>query len=149
GIGYGLSALCRVGLFLAGSAWTGLAAVVLVDRLGKGLRTAPRDALISLSSSPPALGAAFRVHRALDTCGAMLGPLVAFGLLALIPNAFDAVFVASFCAALVGLAVLVLFVEDQTAPIRGGRAASLSITAGLLQAPRFRSLLLAGVVLSL
>src|SRR5919199_636394 len=111
--GYALSAACKLGLLAAGGAWVAIATAVVLDRAGKGVRTAPRDALISLSSAPAALASAFGVHRALDTAGAMLGPLVAFGLLAVAPNAFDAVFVASFCAALVGLAVLTLFVEPR------------------------------------
>jgi MFS family permease len=140
-----------VGLLAAGSAWTGLAATVMVDRVGKGLRTAPRDTLISLSTAPSALGVAFGVHRALDTVGAMLGPLAAFALLALIPNAFDLVFVVSFCAALVGLAVLVLFVENRTAPTPGdeGKVQSTTESLKLLRVPRFRAVLCAGVVLSL
>ena len=52
--------------------------VLAVDRTGKGLRTAPRDALISLSTPPETQGRAFGVHRAMDTAGALLGPLVAF-----------------------------------------------------------------------
>ena len=50
-----------------------------VDRTGKGIRTAPRDAMISLSTPKEQLGTAFGVHRALDTTGAMIGPLLAFG----------------------------------------------------------------------
>src|SRR5918911_2663138 len=83
GLGYGLSALSKVGLLLGAAGGPGLlAGALFVDRTGKGIRTAPRDALISLSSRPEQLGTSFAVHRALDTCGAMLGPLVAFGLLA-------------------------------------------------------------------
>jgi MFS family permease len=119
GLGYGLSAACKLGLLAAGSAFGAIAAVVLLDRTGKGIRTAPRDALISLSARPSQLGAAFGVHRAMDTTGAMLGPLVAFGLLALIPLGFDAVFVVSFCFAVLGLSVLLLFV-----PARAGATAA-------------------------
>ena len=79
--GYGLSALCRPLLIVFGSAWGALAAVIFLDRTGKGIRTAPRDALISLSTTPERLGTAFGIHRALDTTGAMIGPLLAFGLL--------------------------------------------------------------------
>ena len=60
-----------------------------VDRLGKGLRTAPRDSLISLSVPRDQLGFAFGVHRAMDAMGAMIGPILAFTLLALLPGAFD------------------------------------------------------------
>ena len=83
--GYGASALCKLGLVAVGGAWLGTTAVLLVDRLGKGIRTAPRDALISLDSERAGLGRSFGVHRALDTVGAMLGPLAAFVLLAQLP----------------------------------------------------------------
>jgi len=62
------------------------------------------------------------VHRALDTCGAMLGPLVAFGLLALVPGAFDVLFIVSFCVGVVGVALFALFVEGRSAALRGGSA---------------------------
>lgn len=75
--GYALSAVSRFGLLIVGNVWTLLAGVVLIDRLGKGIRTAPRDALISLSSEQKELATAFGVHRALDTAGAMIGPLIA------------------------------------------------------------------------
>src|SRR5437773_9392896 len=107
GLGYALSALSKIGLLFGAAGGPGLlAASLFVDRTGKGIRTAPRDALISLSSEPGNLGMSFAVHRALDTCGAMIGPLVGFALLALIPNGFDVIFVASLCVALVGLGVL-------------------------------------------
>ncbi|MFJ9950227.1 MFS transporter [Kitasatospora sp. NPDC091207] len=110
GVGYLLSALSRLGLLLAGGAAGGIAAALAADRLGKGLRTAPRDALISLSAPPEALGRAFGVHRAMDTTGALLGPLVAFAVLWATADAYDAVFVVSFATGLLGVLVLVLFV---------------------------------------
>jgi hypothetical protein len=110
-VGYGLSAVCKIGLSVA-SAWPTLAGVLAVDRMGKGMRTAPRDALISLTTSPANLGIAFGVHRAFDSTGALLGPLVALAILALQPDRFDVVFIASFSFAVVGLAVLLLFVEN-------------------------------------
>jgi hypothetical protein len=76
--GYGLSAVCKLGLLAVGGAFGPLVAIVLADRTGKGIRTAPRDALISLSSPRSQLGVAFGVHRALDTAGGLVGPLVAF-----------------------------------------------------------------------
>lgn len=152
--GYGLSALCRVGLLLAGASLGAIAAVVLVDRTGKGIRTAPRDALIALSSPPEQLATAFGVHRALDTAGAMIGPLLAFLLLSLAPGAFDAIFVVSFCLALVGLGTLALFVENrepagEPAGQAGAPAASLSAALGLLRRPRFAALTAVGALLGL
>src|SRR5436190_19093973 len=84
--GYGLSALCRIALLAVGGTVGGLSASIVVDRVGKGIRTAPRDALISLSSARERLGTAFGVHRAMDTAGAMLGPLVAVGVLLMAPG---------------------------------------------------------------
>jgi MFS family permease len=111
GLGYSLSAICKLGL-LATTAFGGLAAVLLIDRIGKGIRTAPRDAMISLSSPQAELGTAFGVHRAMDTCGAMLGPLLGFVLLALTPGEYHGIFLISFCFALIGVAILLLLVED-------------------------------------
>src|ERR1700761_5226478 len=73
-VGSGISAVCKLGLALVGGAWAGLSALILLDRTGKGMRTAPRDAMISLTASKRDLGLAFGVHRAMDTAGAMIGP---------------------------------------------------------------------------
>jgi MFS family permease len=149
--GYGLSALARPALLLvAGPA--AISGVVIVDRIGKGIRTAPRDALISLNATREGLATAFGVHRAMDTAGAMIGPLLAFSLLALAPDSFDALFVVSFCIALVGLAILVLFVQNP--PLEETDAASrepvsLRAAAGLLGVRRFRALVLVGSALAL
>ena len=110
-VGYGVSALSRIAL-LPAHGFAAVVSVISTDRLGKGLRTAPRDALIAASSAPAHLGRAFGVHRTLDTIGAVLGPLVAFGLLAVVPGSYDSVFVVSFAFAIVGLAVLLLFVPN-------------------------------------
>lgn len=118
GFGYGLSAVMKLGLLLAGRSVGALGVVIAADRLGKGLRTAPRDALISLSVPPSMLGRAFGVHRMMDSVGAFLGPLVALGVLfAAGGEAYDAVFVASFCIAALGVVVLVLFVREHPAPV--------------------------------
>jgi MFS family permease len=110
--GYAVSAVCRLALLAVGRTWIGLAFVIASDRLAKGIRTAPRDALISLSAPRAQLAESFGVHRALDATGAMIGPIVALGLLALVPHGFDVVFVTSFCIAVVGLGVLLLFVQN-------------------------------------
>jgi MFS family permease len=114
-IGYGLSAACRAGLLVVGPAWSNLVAVLMLDRIGKGIRTAPRDALITLSSNRERLGEAFGAHRALDTIGAMLGPVVAFGILGLVPGAYNATFVVSLAFAIIGVAIITLFVQNQVA----------------------------------
>ncbi len=113
--GYGLSALCKLGLLAVGPAFGGIAAVLSIDRIGKGIRTAPRDALIALHATRADLAASFGVHRALDAAGVVIGPLLAFAVLRSTPGRFDAVFVTSFSAAMVGLALLVLLVDDKRA----------------------------------
>jgi MFS family permease len=150
--GYGLSAVCKLGLLAVGSAWGAVGAIILLDRTGKGIRTAPRDALISLNSRPETLGLSFGVHRALDTTGAMLGPLLAFALLSIAPLAFDSIFVVSFCVAVVGVAVLVLFVDGRqraSEPEEPAPAPSLRDTGKLIRTPGFRPLLALASVLGL
>ena len=120
-IGYALSAVCKLGLLATGSAWSVFAAVLSADRLGKGIRTAPRDALISLTTRPQDLASAFGVHRAMDTAGVLVGPLLAYWILASMPGRFDAIFVISFAAALIGIAVLVLLVDDRRGSRRRAR----------------------------
>ena len=148
-LGYGISALGKVALVAAGNTIGGIGAIVAFDRVGKGIRTAPRDALISLSSTRAGLATAFGVHRAMDSAGAMLGPLIAFGVLLAAPARFDAVFVVSTLFALLGLAVLVLTVQGRPrrAP-REGAAPSLRKAMGLLRDPRFGLLLIAAAGLS-
>jgi MFS family permease len=105
--GYALSALSRLGLFVAGlGGWISVAAVLLLDRVGKGIRTAPRDAMIARWSTPSSVGAAFGVHRTLDAAGALAGPLIASVLLFALPGRFDMVFAASVAFACAGLVVL-------------------------------------------
>jgi MFS family permease len=149
--GYGLSTICRVGLLLVSSFSGLLALTILLDRIGKGIRTAPRDALITLSTPREALGSAFGVHRAMDTVGAMIGPLAAFGILALAPGAFDAVFAVSLCVAVMGLGVIVLLVEDRKAApaeTAAKEVPSIKDAAKLLQGAAFRRVLIAGTLLS-
>lgn len=108
--GYGLSALSR--LLLASCAIPGLMtgllgamAALLSDRVGKGIRTAPRDALIAQSVPHERLGQAFGVHRRLDAAGALLGPLLAGALLWFLPMRYEVVFLVSAVVALPGIAV--------------------------------------------
>lgn len=112
--GYGLSGLAKAAIGLA-SGWTGVLALRATDRLGKGLRNPPRDALIAESVPPAALGRAFGLHRGMDTLGAALGPLVSWWLLArwgaLGVEGYRRVFFASAVPAALSVAVLLLFVR--------------------------------------
>ena len=149
GIGYGLSALMKPALLLAGRSASAIGAVIAIDRAGKGLRTAPRDALITLSSAPESLGRAFGVHRAMDSTGAFLGPLVAMAVLALTADSFDAVVVTSFCIAIFGVLVLVLFVRDHRDPMEDAPRVELSQVGGMIASPPILRLLIASCLLGL
>ncbi|MFF9566140.1 MFS transporter [Streptomyces sp. NPDC014685] len=147
GLGYALSALSRLGLLLVGGATAGIAAALATDRVGKGIRTAPRDALITLSSPPETLGRSFGVHRAMDTTGALLGPLAAFALLWVTADAYDAVFVVSFCIGLLGVLLLVLYVPGHppAPPVKPARRTRKMFEA--LRDPAFRRILAAAALL--
>ncbi|MCP3802441.1 MFS transporter [Allokutzneria sp. A3M-2-11 16] len=138
GVGYGISAAAKLGLVAAAGSATALGLVLAADRTGKGLRTAPRDALISLSSNPDTLGRAFGVHRAMDTVGAFLGPLAAFLLLWMVAGGYDTVFFVSSCFAVLGVVLLGLFVTDQRGPMPPSKAVSLRSAFGLLRDKGFR-----------
>jgi MFS family permease len=149
-VGYGLSAVCRIGLLMAGAVPAAIAAVITVDRFGKGIRTAPRDALISLSAPPGALAQSFGVHRALDATGAFLGPLLAVWILSRLPGAYDVVFVSSFAIAIVGVGVLVTFVRN--VPRNAGPASpspSVRQALAVLALPDLRRLVVAAGLLGL
>jgi MFS family permease len=103
--------LARIGFLFAGGFWA-VAAIVTGDRIGKGIRTAPRDALITVSAQPEHLARSFGVHRMLDNIGAAAGPMIAFLVLLMIPNGFSTVFVVSLAFAVIGVAVLGLVVPD-------------------------------------
>ncbi|MFJ9592439.1 MFS transporter [Streptomyces virginiae] len=164
GIGYGLSALCKPLLLLAHSLGP-ISVILALERTGKGLRTAPRDALISLSTPDELQGRAFGVHRAMDTTGALLGPLAAFLILGVAVDGYDAVFGVSACVAALGVVVLMLFVPSGAGdtPPRPRPAAApaappaparpdpvrLRDAVALLRLPRLRALAICAVLLGL
>jgi MFS family permease len=148
--GYGLSAVTKLLFPVVGGSAVGIGGLMAADRAGKGLRTAPRDALISLATPADNLGAAFGVHRTMDTIGALLGPLVTFLLLTQIGIVAGPVFVVSACFAVVGLIVLVSFVREQAGKSAvAGPPPSIKAGIGLLREIRFRRATLAAAVLGI
>lgn len=114
-LGYSLGALTKPLFALATSAEPVIAARLL-DRVGKGIRGAPRDALVA-DIAPPALrGAAFGLRQSLDTVGAFLGPLLAMGLMLLWANDFRAVFWVAVIPAFLCVALLVFGVHEPERP---------------------------------
>ena len=151
-IGYGLSAVAKIWLLLA-TGFAAIAAVVAVDRIGKGIRTAPRDALITASSEPSNLGHSFGVHRMLDTIGAAVGPLLAFLVLFFVPTGYTIVFVISLAFAALGVIVLGLLVPNRR-PRRERTAAAPAATRPPLRwrdlnEPRLRRLVIVAGILGL
>ncbi|GAA4530609.1 MFS transporter [Amycolatopsis samaneae] len=149
GFGYGLSAVCKLGLLAAGSSVAAIGAVLAADRTGKGLRTAPRDALISLSSDPATLGRSFGVHRAMDTVGAFLGPLVAMAVLWLSLGNYQAVFFTSFCVAAIAVLLLGLFVRDRRSDLEQRARTTVRAALGLLRDAPFRRISIWAALLGL
>jgi len=112
--GYGLSAASKPLLALAG-AWPMVLVCRCLDRLGKGVRTSPRDALLAASVEPRHWGRAYGFHRAMDTAGAVVGPLVAVVLMSVFGWGFRSIFLAAAVPAALGVLVLALFVEEKPA----------------------------------
>ncbi|GAA1945674.1 MFS transporter [Amycolatopsis minnesotensis] len=148
-IGYGTSAATKLAFPLAGASGAGIGGVLAADRAGKGLRTAPRDALISLSTPPSRLGRAFGVHRSMDTVGALIGPLVTFWIMRDLGTGPTPVFVVSFCFALLGLIVLATFVRERRPSAAPRPAVSLKACARLLKDRGIRRMTYAAGLLGL
>ncbi|MET7432021.1 MFS transporter [Streptomyces flaveolus] len=148
GLGYGISAVCKP-LLLVAHTLTPIGVVLAADRTGKGLRTAPRDALISLASTPQTRGRAFGVHRAMDTAGALLGPLVAFLILRATVDGYDAVFTVSFCVAVLGVLVLVLFVPGGRGDAAPAERPTVRAALALLRGRELRRITVCALLLGL
>ena len=110
-LGYGLGAFSKP-LFALAQTTGMMISARLIDRVGKGIRGAPRDALVADISPPELRGAAFGLRQSLDTLGAFLGPLLAMGLMVLWANDFRAVFWAASLPAFLCLLLLVWGVKE-------------------------------------
>ncbi|HWP11198.1 MAG TPA: MFS transporter [Ramlibacter sp.] len=117
-LGYGLGAVSKPLFALATTSGLVLSAR-LIDRVGKGIRGAPRDALIADIVPPAIRGAAFGLRQALDTVGAFLGPLLAIGLMLLWANDFRAVFWVAVIPGFLSVALLVIAVREPPRPTGG------------------------------
>jgi MFS family permease len=114
-LGYGLGAASKPLFAIAGSAGMVLTAR-LIDRVGKGLRGAPRDALVADLAPPEMRGAAFGLRQSLDTVGAFLGPLIAVGLMLLWANDFRAIFWVAVIPGVLSVLLLVVGVREPARP---------------------------------
>ena len=109
--GYAISAVSKLVIGMA-SSWGMILGGRFLDRLGKGIRTSSRDALLAAASQARYRGRVFGFHRALDTMGAMIGPLLAFLLLKTFQNDLRSIFYIAFVPAVAGVVLLVAFVRD-------------------------------------
>jgi len=124
-VGYGLSAVGKV-LFIVASTWVGILWARMSDRFGKGVRTAPRDALIADSSTAGTTGQSFGLHRAMDTAGAVIGILSAYWLFTHYVGDYILVFWLSLIPAIVG--ILLLFMIDETGTRRVEKVKQLAFS---------------------
>lgn len=121
--GYGISTVGKVILYLSFS-WPMVLTARILDRFGKGIRTAPRDALIAESAKKEELGKAFGLHRAMDTLGAVIGVLIAYILIGLPSINYNKIFLASLIPAFLGVIAL-FFVREKGE--RGIKSKKLSL----------------------
>jgi MFS family permease len=110
--GYGISAISRPIVALAAT-WHHVMGFRFMDRFGKGIRTAPRDALIAESADKTHLGRAFGFHRAMDTMGAVVGPALAFFFLGLFSNNYRTVFWLSMIPGVIAVLMIIFFITEK------------------------------------
>ena len=110
--GYSFSAISKIILSLAFS-WPFVLIARFIDRFGKGTRTSARDALIVESSENSVRGRAFGFHRALDTLGAVVGPMIALLAIHFLDNNFRLIFFLAFIPAFIGILLLLFLVKEK------------------------------------
>jgi len=110
-LGYGIASAGKPILSLVTAGWHVLL-LRFADRFGKGVRTSPRDALIADSASEESRGLAYGFHRAMDSAGAVVGPLLAFLLLPLVNENYRVLFLIASIPAVLAVVILILFVKE-------------------------------------
>jgi MFS family permease len=114
-LGYGLAAVTKP-IFPLASSIDWLIAARFIDRVGKGIRGAPRDALVADIAPPELRGASFGLRQSLDTIGAFVGPLLAIGMMWLTANHFQTVFWIAVIPAVLSVALIVFAVKEPDRP---------------------------------
>ena len=148
-IGYGLGALTKPLFALAGSASIVMGAR-FADRVGKGLRGAPRDALVADVTPPEIRGRAFGLRQSLDTVGAFVGPLIAIGLMIVFANDMRSVFWVAVIPAVLAVICVVVGVEDRAAPAEADNVRPPVRLTDLRRLPRaFWAVTIVGVIFTL
>jgi MFS family permease len=116
--GYGFSTLAKI-ILLVSTSIVGLSAFRVIERLGKGFRGPPRDAWLSALADPASRGYSFGVHKAMDKAGAVIGPLVAYGMLRWwgeTPSAYRSLFWVALIPAVLAVVVMALMTDHPGKP---------------------------------
>jgi len=114
-LGYGVSTMSRP-IMATAAAWQQVLASRFVDRIGKGIRTAPRDAIIAEAARKTHLARAFSLHRSMDTMGAVVGPALAFLLMRLFRDDYRKIFWLSCVPAAIAVLVILVFIREKRGP---------------------------------
>lgn len=147
-LGYGLGALAKP-LFALATTVGWVVAARLLDRVGKGIRGAPRDALVADLAPPGMQGAAFGLRQSLDTVGAFLGPLIAMGLMLLWANDFRAVFWVAVLPAVLCVLLLLVGVREPERPAGTPRTNPIRRESLRRLEPRYWGVVALGAVFTL
>jgi MFS family permease len=143
-IGYTLSNIARPLLAMTAT-WAQLLVLRSIDRVGKGIRSAPRDALVMDVTPPAMLGAAFGLHRALDNAGAVGGALTAAAILAFWQVSLQKVVLWSCVPGIIGVLLVLLAIEEARRPLHLANNTLPKLAWNALTAPLKRYLLLIGL----
>jgi MFS family permease len=147
-VGYGLGALSKP-LFALAAGSGAIFSARFIDRIGKGIRGAPRDALVADVTHPEQRGAAYGLRQSLDSVGAFAGPLLAIGLMFLTGDQFRLVFWIAFLPGVLAVAVLFLGVKEPVALSGKGFRSPLSRNSLALLGRRYWLVVLIGVIFTL
>ena len=152
-LGYFLSSIGKLMLFFA-YAWPVVLISRFIDRFGKGVRTSPRDAMLADSAAAEYRGKAFGFHRAADTLGACLGPLLALLFLFIMKENLRLVFLIAFIPAILSVIVLLLFLKEKTVVPRPGLSSpglgtGFPLRGWKWMTPRFKKFLLISCVFAM
>jgi MFS family permease len=131
--GYALSSLVRPLIAVARS-WTGVLAVRVLDRVGKGVRSSPRDAMLATWTTPETRGKVYGFHRAMDHAGAVLGPTMASLFLVFYPGSYRQLFALTIVPGAIAV-LLVFFVREADAPPKVAAASAATPRAAPVSAP--------------
>jgi MFS family permease len=146
GLGYGLSSVGKPILSVVTAGWQVLL-LRFADRFGKGVRTSPRDALIADSSPEERKGLSYGFHRAMDSAGAVVGPLLAFLFLPLVNGNYRILFLIASVPAILAVLILILFVKERKRLKK--KVTSLAIPGLSRFDPKFKIFLLGATIFTL